>query len=537
MAYQEVTTTGYGTRVKNAFGGIFTGFIMFIAGTCLLWWNEGRTVKTNDMLNEAQSVTVEMENINKVDAEFNGKMVHATGDAITEDVLKDDAYPVGGNFTRLRRTVEYYQYVENKKEQKRDKLGGGEETITTYTYERKWVDEPVNSSAFHDPQYQGVNRVLIQVEDQEYVAENVNFGAYKIPNFFKSSIGSWSAAPLEGEEDVTAAEQDTTTKQLSAADSIALLQEALIAAQQANRAPATRAEDYQKSGNIVYYGRNMSSPQIGDVRITFEKVDPKNAVSILAKVNGDTFSQFVAKNGYKLATLSNGTLTAEEMYQSEHDANDMMKWICRLVGILLIYAGLKGIFNFLVIILKVIPFLASIMNFGVSLVCGVIAIVWSLIVIAIAWIFYRPVLGITLLVIAGAILAYFVVKGRNKQPELQPQGAPQGGFPQQPQPQQPQPQQPIQPQGQQFASRPQQQPYQGQPQQPQYPQQGGYPQQQGGFPQQGQRPQQPYQGQPQQPQYPQQGQPQQPQYPQQGQPQYPQYPQQGQPQNPNEPRR
>ena len=58
MAYTETTYTGYGTRVKNSFKAIGTGFMLFLAGTALLWWNEGRAVKTNDMLNEAEACIV-----------------------------------------------------------------------------------------------------------------------------------------------------------------------------------------------------------------------------------------------------------------------------------------------------------------------------------------------------------------------------------------------------------------------------------------------------------------------------------------------
>ena len=72
MAYQEVTTTGYGTRVGNSFKAIGSGFLLFIAGTALLWWNEGRAVKTEKMLDEAGSAYVEMENPNKKDASLEG---------------------------------------------------------------------------------------------------------------------------------------------------------------------------------------------------------------------------------------------------------------------------------------------------------------------------------------------------------------------------------------------------------------------------------------------------------------------------------
>ena len=60
MAYTETTRTSYGQRVKNSFGGIVSGILLIIIGTVLLWWNEGRAVKTTRMLKEAAGVTVEM---------------------------------------------------------------------------------------------------------------------------------------------------------------------------------------------------------------------------------------------------------------------------------------------------------------------------------------------------------------------------------------------------------------------------------------------------------------------------------------------
>ena len=62
MAYTETRTVGYGSRVGNSFKAIGSGFLLFIAGTALLWWNEGRAVKTEKMLDEAGRAYVEMEN-------------------------------------------------------------------------------------------------------------------------------------------------------------------------------------------------------------------------------------------------------------------------------------------------------------------------------------------------------------------------------------------------------------------------------------------------------------------------------------------
>ena len=73
MAYQEQKTTGYGTRVGNSFKAIGSGLIMFCIGTALLWWNEGRTVKTEKMLDEVGGNYVEMENPNKKRSKVSSK--------------------------------------------------------------------------------------------------------------------------------------------------------------------------------------------------------------------------------------------------------------------------------------------------------------------------------------------------------------------------------------------------------------------------------------------------------------------------------
>ena len=95
-----------------------------------------------------------------------------------------------------------------------------------------------------------------------------------------------------------------------------------------------------------------------------------------------------------------------------------MTWILRLVGTLLVIAGLKGIFGIIETLLKVVPFLSNIVGWGVGFVCTIVGIVWSLIVIAIAWVFYRPVLGIALLVIAGLLIWIFAFGGKNKIKQL-----------------------------------------------------------------------------------------------------------------------
>ena len=170
------------------------------------------------------------------------------------------------------------------------------------------------------------------------------------------------------------------------------------------------------NGNVVYIGADSMNPQIGDVKITFTKVLP-GEVSILAKVAGDTFTKHTDKNGKSLETLSMGVRAMDEMFSSERSSNKMWTWILRILGFFLVAGGLKGIFDILVTILKVIPFLANLVNLAVNLVLNVVAFAWTLIVIALAWVYYRPVLGILLLAIAAGALIFFANKGKAQGPQ------------------------------------------------------------------------------------------------------------------------
>ena len=434
MAYQEVTTTGYGTRVGNSFKAIGSGILMFCIGTALLWWNEGRAVKTEKMLDEAGSAYVEMENPNKKDASLEGELICGTALATTEDSLSDAQFGIGAKAISLRRSVEYYQWVEHSEEKKEDKLGGKEVTTTTYTYSKEWVSRPVESAQFKDPAYQNKNMVLTTIEDAEKYAENVTWGAYKLNESLIHSISSREGMDLAIAEDLmkqfdqnakTAYERFYGVKQQPAqqpaetavvSDSVKAVNDSINKAI-ANAENKKDLEYIHQANNVLYFGRVPGSPEVGDVRVTFEKVVPAK-VTVMAVVDGDTFKPFKAKNGKRFQTLVMGKKSGDEIIEAEKEANNMWTWALRILGVLMVIGGLKGIFGFIETILKVVPFVAGIFGWGVGLVCSVVGIAWSLIVIAIAWLFYRPLLGISLLILAGFLVWVFAFKGKDKLKEL-----------------------------------------------------------------------------------------------------------------------
>lgn len=389
MAYQEVKTTSYGTRVGNSFRGIGSGILLFIAATVLLWWNEGRAVKTTKMLNEAQGAYVEMEDPGRIDPALDGELVHATAVATTQDSLIDARFGFGATAISLQRSVEYYQWVEHSESESEDKLGGKEVTTTTYTYSKEWVSSPVQSESFKDPEYQNKNRVLAVVDSDVQWARKVTFGAYTLNDGLVHSISSCEPVQLAIDEAILKDLNDGISR-IQKKDSLNYVHQA---------------------ANVLYIGRVPASPEVGDVRITWEKVVPAK-VTIISQVDGDTFKPFTAKNGKTFQTLVMGKKDASEIFESEHSTNKILLWVLRILGVILVIAGLKGIFGFLQTILKVVPFLANILGWGVSLVCFVAGLAWSLVVIALAWLTYRPILGISLLVIAGLLVWVFAFKGK-----------------------------------------------------------------------------------------------------------------------------
>ena len=387
MAYQETTRQSYGSKVKGSFQGILWGIILIIAGTIVLWWNEGRAVKSANALKDFQKNYVEMTDINTIDPELEGKAIHATGVATTDEILRDANFGIAVNAFRLCRDVEYYQWTEHSESKSKDKLGGSTETTTTYTYEPDWCSEPVNSAEFKDPDYQGKNFVWRVVEAADQYASNATFGAYRLNESIIRSIS--------GEEPVQPNLEEAQMKQLLAkvTDSTVVV---------------------TVSGNQVYIGADPDTPHIGDVRITFNQVTSPKTISILEKVVNGTFESYIAKNGKAFSKVEMGTVSATNMIEHQKSANKVTLWLLRILGIILVIAGFRSLLSFISTIFAVVPFVQKILGAGIGLVTTVVGLVWSFVIIALAWVAYRPVLAIVLLAVAAALIFWLVSTARKK---------------------------------------------------------------------------------------------------------------------------
>ncbi len=545
MAVEEVTTESWGSRLGGSIKGVIIGGVLFVAGIPLLFWNEGRAVKTSQALEEGKANCISVPSADTVDALNEGKLIHVTGTAETQDVLSDTLFPgINMKAMELNRKVEYYQWVEDSKSETKKNTGGSTTTTTTYTYSKKWVSEPEDSSEFKEAGHE--NTVFYtEAEDTSQNAQQATMGAFALTTGQISSISGEEPVSLEGVQWPESLKGRTTVSgnTLYIGRPANALQEAIAQKGEAPQLPveqgylnienepgknllvvqdgelvyvqSSTGELYlfgpDENGNPMVQLRNGSlrnvtgeaemttpaptfpypipasvqverlgecpvvcigtfayvrtpdnrllcikpyqdyfvvtnngvmrkadimllpptsnagpadpaAPQVGDVRITWTYVAPKKPVSIVAVQMGNTFAPYVSQaSGYKVDMLSTGIKTKEEMFQNAENTNTFMTWILRFLGWFIMYIGLNMILKPLSVLGDVLPILGDLIGVGTGIIAFLVSAAVALLVIAVAWVFYRPILGIILLAAAVGLIVLLIKKKKGCKKEPAPE--------------------------------------------------------------------------------------------------------------------
>ena len=74
------------------------------------------------------------------------------------------------------------------------------------------------------------------------------------------------------------------------------------------------------------------------------------------------------------------------------------------------FCGFKLISAPLAVVADVLPIAGSIVGIGTGIVSFLLSAPLSLITIAVAWVFYRPLIGIPLLILAGLGITFLIMK-------------------------------------------------------------------------------------------------------------------------------
>ncbi len=379
-AFTEITEESWFSRIGGAIKGIVIGLVLLIAAFPILFWNEGRAVREYKTLNEGAGNVITLPQAT-VSAGNEGRLVHVTGRAETDETLVDPEFSVAVNAIKLRRRVEMYQWEENEKRKSKKKLGGGKKTVTTYSYSKTWSSRLIDSSNFKKP-HGHQNPADMLYESRDFTATRVSLGEFTLPDSLIRRINKSSTLPVSDIAEI-------------------------------GHLPGA---EFHAGG--IYLGDNPSAPQIGDLRITYQIVSPTE-VSVVSRQVDDSFTPYRAEAGGTINMLSIGIIPAEAMFEKAHQSNVMWTWIIRVGGFLLMLIGIALILRPLSVVADVVPFIGSVVGTGTGILSFLIATPLAFLTVAVAWLRYRPVISIILLVgsfvIAGLIF-FLSKRGKKSQP-------------------------------------------------------------------------------------------------------------------------
>lgn len=384
-SFSETTTTGWFSRIGNSIKGILFGVLLFIVAFPVLFWNEGRAVKRAIDLNEGLGAVVSV-NPDSFNASNDGKLVHMTGEAETDETLIDQKFGISvENGIHLQRFVEMYQWQETSKTETKKKLGGSEEKVTTYDYQQVWSKELIDSNDFHQKgKTSHANPSAMPIQAKTHTAENVAIGQHRLSSPLINQINNFEAVKPDNN--------------------------ALAAANKADLALPAKL-----NGDYLYFGENPQASRVGDLRVSFQAVQP-TTISFIAQQQNDTFSDWSTTSGRTLEQrLEIGTLSADQMFEVMKQENTFLTWALRGLGLVLMCVGLLLVLKPISVIADVIPFLGSIVGMGSAVVALLVSVSLSFITISIAWIFYRPLIGIPLLVIGIGAAAVLLLRKQSAQ--------------------------------------------------------------------------------------------------------------------------
>lgn len=388
MAVTEVQTESYFSRLGNSFKGIGGGLLLFLIAFPLLFWNEGRAVKRAKALETGAGAVVSVQ-ADKVDPANEGKLVHVTAKADTKDVLTDPLFKISSTAIRLERRVEMYQWKQNESSKTEKQLGGGTKKTTVYTYEKVWSDKPVNSAYFKEAGHENPG---FPFESEKLRANHVTLGDFLLNDSLVDRLGDSRKLPVPADYKLPA-----TLSGKSDAAYVHVSRKSSAPSQVSQEQPADNAGDAA-----------LTEPAIGDLRISWYAVVP-HEVSIVARQTGKTFSAYPV-GSESILLIADSVQSAEAMFQSAQSANSAMTWFLRIAGLVMMYVGLSCVLRPLSVLMDVIPFLGDLIGAGISLISFLIAFPCTLVTIAVAWIYYRPLLGIGLLVVAAALIVFLFRK-------------------------------------------------------------------------------------------------------------------------------
>jgi hypothetical protein len=447
-----VSEQGFGSNLMDSIKGIATGGLLFVFSFAVLWKNEG-CVNYGKLAKHAVVVKSDA-----IDKSADGKFVSVTGPIGGADKIGDPEFLQPGSYIQLDRKVEMYAWTEHQHTETKNKLGGGTEKHTTYTYSKDWTTTPWPPDKFYEAK--GHENPPLTVKSETFTVNKATVGAYpfnateatlppgeplklsddvlkdKAPAAADKAAADKPAADKadadKGDGGGDKAKDDSDKKDDASGDddqggkhkkkgkkhhgrkpprnkpSAADRQAAAATADKKAEAIASSKPDTFARVNENYMFRGTGSvdaPEVGDVRVSFHVLRPDTKVTLFGQLKDGEVEPYVFENGKFFRALLG---SREEAIQTLNTEDNIRAWALRLVGFLMMWFGLQLFFGPINAVLDIIPFLGSAGRFLIGLVLLPVSLVMSAVTILLSIIFHNTVLLVIFLVAmaGGAYLIY-----------------------------------------------------------------------------------------------------------------------------------
>lgn len=356
---------GFGRKAQEKkklgpIGGL-VGLAMFCGAATTLAWNETRTVKQASAIAELEKTHV-IADSKRIDTALDGKAIYVSGAAETETGAMDPYFEIGGSDTLMvKREVEMYQWVKKRRDN------------TTY-YEEQWDDSETDSGSRDNPPF--------ELQGERFAANDAHLGEFKLDN-----------------------------QVLAELDLVDLNIPGQLTAQAEN-------DGWRVLSGLVYKGSGSpQNPQIGDHRVTFSAVQ-ESEISVMGQQSGQRLQAFVAKNGYDLLMVANGTVMPAALVEGARSENNSLSTVLRVGGGGGMALGLGIAFSGLVAWLTWIPFLGPMIERLAFWTGSALGALLALLLFVGAWLWAHPIWLVLIIAASGA--AGFYALQRKRQAALIP---------------------------------------------------------------------------------------------------------------------
>jgi hypothetical protein len=392
----------YGSKLADSCIASIIGIVLFLSSFVLLWWNEGNTLYMMKALEEAQDNVDEVP-CRPIDPANNKQLVHISCDLENLQTFKEpNDLGVSATAAFFRRHVEMYQYAEDVQKEERKNNDGSTTTTTTYSYRTEWSPARIRS------------------EDFRYPDTCVEHGG-RCVHCRNPALNEWPmVSSTQYAEGVTAGDFSLSKEllqKLTSSEPVQPVDSGVYNPSQIRPPQSITGSNTHVIGSIVYTG-NSNRPKVGDMRISWSQSSVQ-AVSVIAQQQGRGFVSWrsTTRKGYTVMLLDEGMVDAAEMFARAMRMNNLVAWVLRLTGFVLMVFGITLVGKPLGVVADIIPFFGSMIGevamLGVAMLACVIAFPLSVITICLAWVWYRPIVLVPF-VASMAFLMYFLYYFNNR---------------------------------------------------------------------------------------------------------------------------